>query len=355
MKKFILFLFILFSIYSEDSLKQETIFEKLNFKEAQTKAKKEKKGIFLDASADWCTPCIWMEKNVYNQNEVIESMKDRFISIKIDFDKEELILKEKLKIDSYPILLYFNSRGELIHRYRGPLKKEDFISESKKAFNPDQAFYSLKYKYERLNISQKLLYQYILAYQKAWGYVDNSILDSYFSKEKDLYKEENWKLIDSYLTDMDSFTFKLFKEKRFQFQKRFSKDVVEKKFLLTMMQHHSKKENWELYAKVAFEYAEKYLDNDWKSLDGIAWKLAEHSDDKNVLRRAEFLAKKSIQLEPNFLNYETLAIINLKLGKLKESHQAISTSMNLAKEINESLDSGIEILHKIINQTLEKK
>ncbi len=355
MMKFFLFLTLLYPIYSEESIKQEIIFEKLNFRDAQTKAKKEKKGIFLNASADWCTPCIWMDKNVFNQTEVIESMKDRFVSIKIDFDKEELALKEKLKIDSYPILLYFNSRGELIHRYQGPLNKEEFISESNKAFNPDQAFYSLKYKYDRISLSQKLLYQYILSYHKAWGYVDNSILDSYFSKEKDLYKEENWKLLDSYLTDLDSFTFILFKEKRFQFQKRFSKEVVEKKFLLTQMQYHSKKENWDKYAKIAFEYAEKYLDNDWKSLDGIAWKLAEHSEDKNVLKRAEFLAKKSIKLEPNFLNYETLAIINLKLGKLKESHSSITTSMNMAKEIGESLDSGIEILHKILNKIFETK
>lgn len=355
MKFSILILIIQFSLFAEaKEISKKSIFEKISFKEALTKAKKEKKFIFLDAYADWCTPCIWMDENVYKDAEVHSAMKDKFISIQIDFDKEEFSLKEKLKIDTYPILLFFNPKGELIHRFRGPLKAKEFLEEKEKSTNPSKAYYPLKNKFDKTNISRAELFDLIYASYNAWGSVDNSILDTYLMREKDIYSAENWKIIDTFLVNLDSFTFKLLKNKKVQFQKFHGKDIVEKKFLLTQMEYYSRKEEWEKYAKIAFEYAEKYLDNDWKSLDGIAWKLSEHISDVKILKRAETLAKKSIKLEPNFLNYETHAILLLKLGKLKESHFAISTSINLAKDSGESYDSGVEILHKIIVQALEK-
>jgi thioredoxin-related protein len=350
-RKILILIVLISPIWSE---KTETLFEKLSWKEALAKAKKEKKFIFLDAYADWCAPCIWMNQKVYTNEEVKKTLREKFISIQIDFDKEESELKKKLKIDSYPILLFFNSKGEILHRYKGPLDSKEFILEVKNSQSSSLAYYPLKRKYELGNITSKELEKFIFATYKAWGEVDNTILDTYFSKVVEFSSLESWNIIDNFLTDIVSKTFSKFQLRKSEFYKLVGKENVEKKYLLTYMEYYSKKENWEEYSKFAFQYADLYLESDWKSLDGIAWKLAEHIQDKKILSKAEKLAKKSIQIEPNFLNYETHALVLLKLEKYKEAFEQTNTSIRLARESGESIDSGVEILQQIIKKLLNK-
>jgi hypothetical protein len=111
-------------------------------------------------------------------------------------------------------------------------------------------------------------------------------------------------------------------------------------------------EDWKNYAIVAVAYAEKYSMNDWKDLDAIAWRLSEKVKDPKVLAKAETLIKRSIQLEPNFLNHETHAQVLFKLGKYKEAHLVTMNSIRMAKEAGESYENSISLLNFIIQKLL---
>ena len=88
-------------------------FLKSDWKEAVAKATKEKKYLFIDAYTVWCNPCKWMDTNVYNSKKAEDYFGEKFISIKMDMEKDEgLFLKDKYKVEAYPTYLFFDPTGK---------------------------------------------------------------------------------------------------------------------------------------------------------------------------------------------------------------------------------------------------
>ena len=328
-------------------------FMKAEWKEVLAKATKEKKYIFIDAYTVWCNPCKWMDDNVYNTKKAEDYFGEKFISIKMDMEKEEgLLFKEKYKVEAYPTYLFFDSSGKISHRFQGPLEVDDFLVEVANTFLPEKAFYELKRKYEKGGKDEKTLYEFIFASFKAHGEVNSDLLEDYFDTQDDFLSKKNWKIMDDFVLDIKSKPFRYLTANREKFYPAHGKDAVEKKIYLTKMSYYAKYEDWKNYAIVAVAYAEKYSMNDWKDLDAIAWRLSEKVKDPKVLAKAETLAKRSIQLEPNFLKHETHAQVLFKLGKYKESHLVTMNSIRMAKEAGESYDNSISLLNLIIQKLL---
>lgn len=348
------------TLKQENSKKEQGIpFIKAEWKEVIAKASKENKYIFIDAYTTWCSPCKWMDENVYSSKKAEEYFSQKFISIKMDMEKEEgLIFKEKYRVDAYPTYLFFNPSGKVVHRFQGPLEVDNFIKEVDNTFNPEKAFYDLKRKYEKGTKDEKTLFEFIYASYKAMGEVNQDLLEDYFDTQDDYLSKKNWQILDEFVLDIKIRPFRYLTANKEKFYPVYGKDTVEKKIYLTKMSYYSKKEDWKNYATVATTYAEKYSMNDWKDLDAIAWKLSEKVKDLKVLSKAEMLAKRSIQLEPNFLNHETHAQVLYKLGKYKEAHLVTMNSIRMAKEAGESYDNSINLLNLIIQKLLaqiEKK
>lgn len=339
----------------EDVSKKETgiPFMKAEWKDVVARATKEKKYIFLDAYAVWCNPCKWMDENVYNSKKAEDYFSEKFVSIKMDMEKEEgLLFKEKYKVEAYPTYLFFDPTGKIMHRFQGPLETDEFIKEVANTFLPDKALYELKRKYENGAKDEKTLYEYIFASFKAHGEVNSDLLEDYFDTQDDLLSKKNWKIIDDFVQDIKSKPFRYLVANREKFYPIHGKESVEKKIYLTKMSYYAKLEDWKNYAIVAVAYAEKYSMNDWKDLDAIAWRLSEKVKDPKVLAKAETLIKRSIQLEPNFLNHETHAQVLFKLGKYKEAHLVTMNSIRMAKEAGESYENSISLLNFIIQKLL---
>lgn len=107
-------------------------FEDVSFKEALDRAKSEDKLIFIDAYADWCKPCKWMESNTFSDKEVGEAFNKNFINLKIDMEKGEgPDIARKYQVRAYPTMLLINGEGEVIKRILGAKKKDDFLKEVK--------------------------------------------------------------------------------------------------------------------------------------------------------------------------------------------------------------------------------
>ncbi len=84
--------------------------------------------VFVDFYATWCGPCKWMDKNVFNQQELGALMKEGFISIKVNVEEQELELVRQLEIQSIPTYGFFNAGGKLVLRQEGSMDMDSFVN-----------------------------------------------------------------------------------------------------------------------------------------------------------------------------------------------------------------------------------
>jgi len=104
-----------------------------SWEEAMAKAKAEKKCIFLDAYASWCSPCKTMDGEVYTNSKIGNYFNEKFIAVKIDMEKGEgpELAKRFPSIDGYPSLLFFGSDGHLAKTILGSRPVNEFLQEAK--------------------------------------------------------------------------------------------------------------------------------------------------------------------------------------------------------------------------------
>ena len=94
-------------------------------------AKKENKLIMADFYSEHCGWCQVLDRTTYTNPKVIELSK-KFISLKIDCDRDRLI-SAKYRIRGLPTILFIDSKGNVVHSIVGYRKAEDFILEMKQA------------------------------------------------------------------------------------------------------------------------------------------------------------------------------------------------------------------------------
>lgn len=110
-------------------------FETSDFNTALTKAKKEKKSLFIDFYAVWCGPCLVFTRNILTDQHVGQQMNDTFINLK--YDAEKGVGKEiarKYGIKWYPTLLIIDSDGKELENLTGERypTREDLLKAASK-------------------------------------------------------------------------------------------------------------------------------------------------------------------------------------------------------------------------------
>ncbi|WP_415324932.1 thioredoxin family protein [Chryseobacterium sp. MMS23-Vi53] len=127
MKKILLILsvFVVFaSLYSfktnEKATNNEVSFYDGSLKKAMTKAKKEKKMIFLDVYATWCGPCKLLKKTTFKDPELSDYFNKNFVSLEVDGEKGEGIeIVKKYQLKGYPSLVFIDSNGNVVNKTLG--------------------------------------------------------------------------------------------------------------------------------------------------------------------------------------------------------------------------------------------
>jgi thiol-disulfide isomerase/thioredoxin len=99
-----------------------------NWNRAVERAKRENKMLFVDFYATWCGPCVYMSERVFTEQEVGRYFNQHYISVKIDAEKEEKALVDKIQLEAYPTLVFFDPNQEIVYKKVGSMSAPELIS-----------------------------------------------------------------------------------------------------------------------------------------------------------------------------------------------------------------------------------
>ncbi|MBO9201406.1 MULTISPECIES: thioredoxin family protein [Niastella] len=151
----LMMLFIASTINAQEDASQRGIqwTTGLTWQQVKEKAKIENKYIFLDCFATWCGPCKQMEKKVYINDTVGQLFNQKFISIKVQFDKTEkdnedikrwyddvAILEKEYRVKGFPTYIFLSPQGLWVHNELGFQSVAEFINTAQIALQPDRVY-----------------------------------------------------------------------------------------------------------------------------------------------------------------------------------------------------------------------
>jgi len=106
----------------------------VNLATAKHKAAVEGKLYMVHFTANWCTPCKWMNDHTFTDDRVAQYLSDNYVPVKINVeDFDGIIIKQKNNVQFLPTLLIFNSKGEEVGRFEeaiGPSKLMAILEEN---------------------------------------------------------------------------------------------------------------------------------------------------------------------------------------------------------------------------------
>ncbi|MEO0897940.1 MAG: thioredoxin family protein [Bacteroidota bacterium] len=359
-----------------------------NFEEAATKAKEERKLIFVDAFAVWCGPCKMMDRNTFHNSQVAEFFNDNFINLKIDVEKGQgPAFSEKYDVTAMPTLLFINYKGELIKRDLGYKSPRDLMRLAKSANSPENNQDQFELAYLEGSNDPEILFNYAINQSKR-GENFAEAATKYFNTqaEKSLLKEErNWQAIQLLTTDFKSREFTFLLEKMSKFSKKYGDKAVQDKVtsVLEGVVRTAAKENAEADYKLAYSAAKEYIDDnglsaqrlkmlyaetaaEWdiygqqaayyfqnymvtspKELSKAAWLFYKNIDDPQMLAKAIGWAKQSVAIDNEYYNNKALAYLLYKSGKYQEARKAAYKTLKIAELRDLDLSEMRDLLSKI--------
>ncbi len=363
------------------------------WEEAKATAKKENKSIFLDAYASWCGPCKNMAKHIFTEGSVGEFYNDNFINVKIDMEKGEgIALSEEFAVVAFPTYLYFNTKGELVHRALGQKPVKAFIGDGENALNESTQLVTLENRYAAGNREADLLRNLALALYdsgaepKAVDKVSAEYING-LSKEEIQGKEalafllkttqspkaypaqlllnNKDKVIELFGKDEFNTKFKRLAAQGTLYAAR-DKDVLAledaKSFASRAlgsdlgqfnqqldMLYAERTEDWDLYTKSATKYYDTVPTNElsWNELNTVAWNFFLHVDGESNLKNALGWAEQSVKFDSNSYNLDTQASLLYKMGKHKKALKVANKAIGAAKEEGLSPDATMKLVKEI--------
>lgn len=119
-----------------------------SYEDAQKMALTTNRFIIIDFWATWCAPCLEMDKNVWNDDQLEETLQG-FVKLKIDIDANRE-LASKYGVNGIPNILIIDANGKVVHNVLGY-----------------QNVQNLKSEIEKLNLSTEFLSTDLMNYYKA--------------------------------------------------------------------------------------------------------------------------------------------------------------------------------------------
>ncbi|MBL7815784.1 MAG: SPOR domain-containing protein [Saprospiraceae bacterium] len=106
-------LFLSFTIFAE-----ELNFINDDLKTGLNRAASEGKLVFLEFSANYCTPCKMMDEYTFTQPSVIERMNNGYVPVKVNIQSfDGFDLKNQYNVKVLPTIIILDSKGRQVSRY----------------------------------------------------------------------------------------------------------------------------------------------------------------------------------------------------------------------------------------------
>lgn len=371
MKKLFTLFFICALVISLEAQDGGIEFAQLDWQATLAQAKKQDKLIFVDAYTTWCGPCKWMAKNVFPEQEVGNFYNENFVNAKIDMEKGEGILFAKAyDVRAFPTFLFIDAKGNLVHQSLGSREVAEFVALGEAAQDPDQQVGTLKAKFEEGNREPEFLKNYATALNNSGLKGAEEVASLYLESQKDWLTAENISFIfEQSPYDMNADLYKFIKDNRAAFSQEIGQEEVDNKlkygiqsslrknkditpaeiesvfmevfgekgkeysdaFQLQQLMFSRDRNDEEKFFQAAIAYADQYEIESWSMLNSMAWRFFELTDDPNLLKHAKTWAKKSVHLNSNYANNDTLAWIHFKLKDKEKAMKYAQQAIELAK------------------------
>lgn len=98
-----------------------------DYEQGLAKAQATGKHIFLYFHADWCTYCVKLKKTTFKNKAVLTYLRDNFISISVDTDKNTELSKQ-WKVKGLPTLWFLKPDNSKISSIPGYVDKKQFLN-----------------------------------------------------------------------------------------------------------------------------------------------------------------------------------------------------------------------------------
>lgn len=363
------FLFFFTTLFTLSLMAQGGVqFDKGTWAEMLEKAKAEDKLIFLDAYTTWCGPCKKMTRDIFPDQTVGEFFNKNFINVKMDMEKGEGIkIGRDYNINAYPTLIFIDGNGKMVHRAAGYHTVDQFIELGTAANSPEGRLSSLEKRYQDGDRDPKFLRQYTqIRYDAADGSHDEIAL-AYLNTQKDWGTAENKQFLFNYISNANTpmFDYLLDNKEAFaemfgqestmgkiqeviyasiedtkedsgleQVQRLFKKAYPEKADQMSgrfEMIYYRQAGDREKYMDAAKAYYDEFKSDDQAEYNETAWTFYKITEDKDRLKYAVKLAKKSVKLDKNYYNVDTMAHLYHALGKKRKAKKCAKKAIELAK------------------------
>ncbi|MDR3246115.1 MAG: thioredoxin fold domain-containing protein [Prevotellaceae bacterium] len=231
MKK-IFFALIISLIASIPVVSQGIHFENTSFNEGLSKAKTEKKLLFIDCYTAWCSPCKLLATKIFTQDSVGTFFNAHFVNLQIDMEKGEGVeLAKRFGVTSYPTMLIISLNGEVQHKIIGYQPAKTLIDKAAEGLNEKTSMRNIKKVYEQGNRKTKVVTAYIQTLiegkeiEKA-ATEANKFLSSIPNKKK--VTTDLWPLYSNpQISDWGSSSFNFLIQHKAEFDKIMSKEIVD--------------------------------------------------------------------------------------------------------------------------------
>lgn len=383
-KAIILFFFVLcignFAYTQGDGIN----FENAPWAEILQKAAAENKIIFVNAYTDWCGPCKAMSKKVFTRQEVADYYNRNFINVKMNMEKGEgTQLANKYNVIAYPTLLFIDKGGAIVHRAVGYHDTDNFLELGATASTPGLRLSGLEERYTFGDRSPKFLYDYTFARAETGDGSHGAIAQEYLATQDDWSTEKNLTFLFRFTdgTEGEMFDYLLANKNKFvglfgetpvarklqyliassvrdtkedsalqQVERLYKKVYPQRAAEMTSeyaMMYYLRADDIEKYTETAKKHFDKYGMNDWESLNETAWNFYEVAEVKKDLKQAIKWAQRSVELNSNYYNNDTLAALYFKAGKKKKAIRAAQEAINIAKRTGEDYSATVKMLEEM--------
>lgn len=352
-----------------------------SWEEAQSKAKAEKKFLFVDAYTDWCGWCKVMDKETFSDARVAELMNEKFTSVRIEMETGFGVdVAMKYRVRSFPQFLVFNPEGDLVYRIFGYSPPEGFIPQLEASLNPET---QMKFP----GVTQPMNVEYPEFLSGVYGKGKDRLraepeeIDAWLSEQDDLTSEAAWTVLTSinpgekwdnwiidnrepltakYGMEVDARIERILMQKMAGAIEEGNKENLESA-LMSIPDADPKKKRVSVIMRARFSAAQKewnhladLLTMEYRNetIDGafvneMAWTMYEECDETLALMEVSTIMKHVVETDGGWAEYDTYAALLYKLERYEVAQPAAEKAIELGKAANANVSETEALLEKI--------